>query len=319
VHGLYLMANRLEELEREIARMKAESAKVEERLEAERERWRDDQKVEIASEVKREVARQLGLLKQRSAPHCITDPASLTGIKNLADLAASSGASVEELLQLTRSDPVVELQGLMDERGITGLLDRKRIANEHQALLAWTGTGGTHSATGIARFSQFAAESYSTGEGGGLLTATGEPQGRACLCSASPMLQGNDVSFVEVELIEVEHGAYIGVARPWLDCERPYAYGGEELWAVGLGGSIWHAYDVTKRCIDWQGMQEFTKGDTVGLLLDCGAGSLTIYKNRVRLGVGLSGLKVGRQGLVWAVALGDHGDRVRISEKPPPV
>ena len=36
---------------------------------------------------------------------------------------------------------------------------------------------------------------------------------------------------------------------------------------------------------DWEGMQTATKGDTIGLLLDLDAESLTVYVNGVRQGV----------------------------------
>ena len=50
----------------------------------------------------------------------------------------------------------------------------------------------------------------------------------------------------------------------------------------------------------WAGMQRFGKGDVVGLLLDCDAGTLTVKKNGKRLGVAATGL-TGE--LCWAVCI----------------
>ena len=50
---------------------------------------------------------------------------------------------------------------------------------------------------------------------------------------------------------------------------------------------------------EWAGQQSFTKGDVVGLLLDCDAGTLTVKKNGKRLGVAVSGM-TGE--LCWAAA-----------------
>ena len=54
------------------------------------------------------------------------------------------------------------------------------------------------------------------------------------------------------------------------------------------------------RCGGWAGQQRFDKGDVVGLLLDCDAGTLTVKKNGVRLGVAATGL-TGE--LCWAVCM----------------
>ena len=78
----------------------------------------------------------------------------------------------------------------------------------------------------------------------------------------------------------------------------------------------------------WAGHQAFGAGDTIGLLLDCDAGTLAVYKNGARLGqavalgmqldtgkevVGLKG-----QELCWAVSLLGKGAAVRVASKPLP-
>jgi hypothetical protein len=52
--------------------------------------------------------------------------------------------------------------------------------------------------------------------------------------------------------------------------------------------------------MQWQGQQGFGTGDVVGLLLDCDAGTLTVKKNGVRLGVAATGL-TGE--LCWAASM----------------
>ena len=128
-----------------------------------------------------------------------------------------------------------------------------------------------------------------------------------------------DVCFVEVLLGEVSPGAYIGISRPWLDVDLKYAYGGAEFWGLGLpSAKLWHHYDATKTASDWQGMEPFSKGDTLGMLLNCGEGSLTVYKNGARLGLAVvNGLR-GDLGLCWAASLGEEGDGIKLVGKPAP-
>ena len=88
---------------------------------------------------------------------------------------------------------------------------------------------------------------------------------------------------------------------------------------------------------DWAGRQAFGAGDTTGLLLDCDAGTLAVYKNGARLGQAVApgmrttytpGMKneyaecevAGLKGqeLCWAVSLGGKGSAVRVASKPLP-
>ena len=67
---------------------------------------------------------------------------------------------------------------------------------------------------------------------------------------------------------------------------------------------------------NWPGMQTFAVGDRAGVLLDCGAGSLTMYKNGQRLGVAVANGVAGD--LHWAASLGGNGTSVRLAALPPP-
>lgn len=81
------------------------------------------------------------------------------------------------------------------------------------------------------------------------------------------------------------------------------------FYCTGLG---WH-YPYS----DWEGRESAKEqGDCVGLLLDLDQGSMTVYKNAVRLGVmqvsGLSGE------YCWAVEMATQGNAVRIESAPAP-
>eukprot|EP01046_Picozoa_sp_COSAG06_P065627 COSAG06_NODE_16204_length_1013_cov_8.024070_1_plen_225_part_10 len=69
---------------------------------------------------------------------------------------------------------------------------------------------------------------------------------------------------------------------------------------------------------DWEGMQgAMEEGDCIDLLLDLGAGSMSVFKNGEPLGVmqesGLGGAGVEYR---WAVVLGKEGDSARIDAVP---
>jgi hypothetical protein len=89
----------------------------------------------------------------------------------------------------------------------------------------------------------------------------------------------------------------VGLARPDIDVHKPNAFTRDKIWGLHLNtGSMFHAGG----CKIWIGRQGFGKGDVVGLLLDCDAGTLTVKKNGKRLGVAATGL-TGE--LCWAAAL----------------
>jgi len=82
------------------------------------------------------------------------------------------------------------------------------------------------------------------------------------------------------------------------------------------GGGIvnWTNWDIaTEQGVDWEGMENFSDGDTIGMLLNLDKGTLTVYRNSHRLGVmkdGLSGpycwyVSVGRKGSTIAIKIGE--------------
>eukprot|EP01047_Picozoa_sp_COSAG01_P016748 COSAG01_NODE_866_length_13045_cov_12.921288_6_plen_1707_part_00 len=138
------------------------------------------------------------------------------------------------------------------------------------------------------------------GGGGGGVAAGGRTARRA-------------LHYAEVEILSKSALAiFVGVGRAELAPVRRKAFQTAEFWGLGSAdGKLWHA----GRGSEWPGMRGYEQGDTVGLLLDGGAGTLAVYRNGEQLGVaarGLAGV------LCWAVALHGGGDSLRCVAKPPP-
>ena len=68
---------------------------------------------------------------------------------------------------------------------------------------------------------------------------------------------------------------------------------------------------------NWEGMQcAYKHGDRIGMLLDLDQGSMTVWKNGVKLGVMQAEGLVGP--LCWAVSVVDPGSSARIESAPVP-
>ena len=132
--------------------------------------------------------------------------------------------------------------------------------------------------------------------------------------------------YVEMTLLE-EGYAFVGVVGQGFDA----AGGGEahmsaEGWLLRTGsGFLYHAGRRSR----WEGMprqREIKQGDVVGLLLNLGQRTLSVYLNGTQRGVMVApGMKDTRGGAVaslagplrWAVDVG-LGASVRIERKAPP-
>ena len=132
--------------------------------------------------------------------------------------------------------------------------------------------------------------------------------------------------YVEMTLLE-EGYAFVGVVGQGFDA----AGGGEahmsaEGWLLRTGsGFLYHAGRRSR----WEGMprqREIKQGDVVGLLLNLGLRTLSVYLNGTQRGVMVApGMKDTRGGAVaslagplrWAVDVG-LGASVRIERKAPP-
>jgi hypothetical protein len=105
---------------------------------------------------------------------------------------------------------------------------------------------------------------------------------------------------------------FFGAIRPGWDVE-----GGQDAYTVD--GHCF--YDTSNGFFfpaphDWEGRQPAREqGDRIGMLLDLDQGSMTVYKNDVRLGVMATGLS-GEYS--WAVGLCEDGDSARIEAAAAP-
>jgi hypothetical protein len=155
-------------------------------------------------------------------------------------------------------------------------------------------------------FTRVSAEHYDvSAEGGALLQAKVGCTYRAAVCAGHVMSTGRHaVEFTVVEPVSTNL-AFVGLARPDIDVQKLDAYKRDKFWGLhGTGGELMHAGVPD----GWAGQQGFDKGDVVGLLLDCDAGTLTVKKNGKRLGVAATGL-TGE--LCWAAALCNFGGGAR--------
>jgi hypothetical protein len=113
-------------------------------------------------------------------------------------------------------------------------------------------------------------------------------------------------------LLPSSYRAAIGVGRPGLDVEKTDGGTSPQFWGWStLHGRVFGAHERMSWA-DWSG---YTQGDTLGLLLDCAAGTLTAYKNGARLGMVVQSGLEGQ--LCWAASVGG-GSSLEITAKPPP-
>eukprot|EP01046_Picozoa_sp_COSAG06_P053026 COSAG06_NODE_9066_length_1999_cov_7.391878_2_plen_216_part_00 len=160
----------------------------------------------------------------------------------------------------------------------------------------------------------------------GTVATNGGYNMQSAVCAEHPMAEG--AHYVEMTLLETgSHGAAMGVVGQGFD-----AAGGGEAWksAEGwlletYGGYLGHAGSAS----NWEGMpqqDEIKQGDVVGLLLDLGQRTLSLYLNGARRGVMVApGMKNGRGEAVaslagplrWAVDV-VQGVSVRIERRPAP-
>eukprot|EP01046_Picozoa_sp_COSAG06_P029900 COSAG06_NODE_2808_length_6249_cov_12.456585_4_plen_191_part_00 len=149
---------------------------------------------------------------------------------------------------------------------------------------------------------------------------------QSAVCAEHPMVAG--AHYVEMTLLEDGYGgAYMGVAGQGFDVAGgELAFQSAEGWLLStVGGYLRHVSSYSK----WEGMPqqgEIKQGDVVGLLLDLGQRTLSLYLNGARRGVMVApGMKdtYGRAvaslagPLRWAVDV-DEGASVRIARRPAP-
>lgn len=159
-----------------------------------------------------------------------------------------------------------------------------------------------------------AHKSIAITEQGALVTKTTSDGGYRCAVCGGGAAMSSGLHFAEFTLVSgdnitvgVTHAADKDLCGGVATTDTPRGWGYH-----ALSGELRHA-GLTS---DWTGRQASATGTTIGLLLDCAAGALTVYKNDSRLGVIASGLHGLR--LRWMVQLGLESDAVRVPAAPPP-
>ena len=138
-----------------------------------------------------------------------------------------------------------------------------------------------------------------------------EPMGGGGLRSgASKVAMRSGHHFAQFTVVE-GCNKFFGAIWPSWDVEG----GGN---ADNVGGHCFYYTEDAYHCpgaIDWEGMQTANEqGDRIGMLLDLDQGSMTVWKNDVRLGVmQAQGL---RGPLCWAVVLGSSHARIESAAAP---
>eukprot|EP01046_Picozoa_sp_COSAG06_P029008 COSAG06_NODE_2656_length_6487_cov_109.872260_7_plen_219_part_00 len=149
---------------------------------------------------------------------------------------------------------------------------------------------------------------------------------QSAVCAEHPMVAG--AQYVEMTLLEKGgYGTGMGVVGQGFDAAGGgEAYKSAQGWLLSTySGNLYHAGNGSK----WEGrpqIDEIKQGDVVGLLLDLGQRTLSVYLNGARRGVMVApGMKNGNGEAVaplagplrWAVDV-NFGASVRIERRPAP-
>ena len=162
-------------------------------------------------------------------------------------------------------------------------------------------------------FTAFRQEYYAVSEGGALLTCTTDAEYRPALCRERVMHSGK--SCADVTVVRRAAGLMIGVARPTLDVNAQNAWDTADFWGMGSGNVKLRYSDSAGIGRRWQGMQGFSTGDVLRLLLDSDAGTLTVKKNSTLFGVAVTEGQTGD--LCWVLICSGAGNLVRIRAVDP--
>lgn len=150
---------------------------------------------------------------------------------------------------------------------------------------------------------------------------------RSAVCATHAM-GGGGVFYAQFSIVEQgEYAIAVGVVPAALVVGRAPQEMADKPWykdpAVHMVASSNGDHYQGGKHSAWQGMDGFGAGDTFGMLLDLGGGTLTAFKNGARLGVivpneKVPSLLVSDQPMFWALDL-RKGTSVRIdATKPPP-
>jgi hypothetical protein len=162
---------------------------------------------------------------------------------------------------------------------------------------------------------------------GTVATKDGRGSFQSAVCAEHPMVAG--AHYVEMAILEkgLGVGAMMGVVGQGFDAAGGgMAFSSAEGWLLNTGyGDLNHVGNDS----NWEGMpqrDEIKQGDVVGLLLDLGRRTLSLYLNGARRGVMVAPGMKNWDGeavaplagpLRWAVDVG-YGASVRIEHRPAP-
>ena len=182
------------------------------------------------------------------------------------------------------------------------------VARARELAASDTRGGAASGAAGV----RWAHAEITLSEGGAVATGSdSEPMGGGGLRSgASKVAMRSGHHFAQFTVVE-GCNKFFGAIWPSWDVEG----GGN---ADNVGGHCFYYTEDAYHCpgaIDWEGMQTANEqGDRIGMLLDLDQGSMTVWKNDVRLGVmQAQGL---RGPLCWAVVLGSSHARIESAAAP---
>ena len=188
----------------------------------------------------------------------------------------------------------------------------KAIALEEAAAAAApadaASAAGAAAGVGVA-FADYGPD-VSLGAGGRTASNAGATT-QAAVCAAAPMTSGSH--YVELTAGRLGQFAAAGVVPPTLNAAagEPAHESADAVMFAHRDGSVWLGGSAN----EFAG-ERVAEGDTIGLLLDLSAGSLTLYHQGQLLGPmvgeGLAGP------LVWAVDVGGGAELTIDGPKPPP-
>ena len=233
-----------------------------------------------------------------------------SALKVLVPLVRWPLLPVEARLKLWQERLILRAQQLDDEAGtlVARMLLECAVgfaeSNAAAACPRLKRRKGTVLAVAPLAFTAFSRQHYATGEDGALLLTTAEADDRPALCREVVMSSGQ--SCAEITVVNGGNSLMIGVGRPTLPPNRQNAFSTADFWGMGNdAGEIFHD-DTSSSFFSWEGMESFVDGDVLRFLLDSDAGTLTVKKNGVMLGVAVSSGLTGD--LCWAVCCYSGGD-----------